>query len=825
MGTCKLPSPSSPAYLQNPSPTAASYSGGKKDQHRSHSSEKGTRVTSLPLTPLRIAEHRHEANTTLSLHCVVIMLQYKRKRTGTSSSNPNAKENAESVTTARKRGTTTLQSIGRQPSGEEKSDQSSDDQSSEMEKNSKNNSDLSGEEKSDENSNENSSEEKKDGESHGDESSREEQSEESESEQSDEKEEEEGIESSPKYVKIISNDKYKFKTHLSVSGSFDSRINARLDQSVAVQLPMKLVHGLCLRRIFSEKKKEVWINYNGLPLCFGINEFAIMTGLRCHSLPPLSQQLAKIGKEGEILVDLVGQSANAAVLIEKMSDPCLTKKQKLAISMIETHWLKMASKKSVFNSYLWGRVSFDLTISYLLEELDSTKSQYNLHRCPWAFAAWAFEAIPALQRLAKDSSPEKSIPRMIKWMAGTPAYKTNIDPIYQTKEQMQNQVVHPFLFPINIEKEQIFVQDIESYEHSSDPKIDALKEELALVTAIKLNITVVEEGLEITGGENSVARNYGVERDGDGQIALDTCRYFGGVGRDESYLADLGRGEDTPGVIKTTNVNAFNIDCCCKCETCCDKYETLLNEVKSLSTKLDGQQSKRTIYPSYARKSPYTSALKRRLAMNSKAKNAMKSRLEDLVSMTDPYFLFECKYNNLREKSLVDGAPPMHEELTSFEMDGDILKYCKGEMPYPYGQKWNGAKRIYTVMNIKNTHFIALEFLMEKGLIQVYDCNIHMCDEPTFLTLIQPILKLWPKLLKQSGMFNHLSEFFLNDAWSYERLKNVLSNNSRAACGPYACVFIDHLLTGTDMSCLNDNEVDNFRMKYVVVVLEKELIP
>jgi len=127
-----------------------------------------------------------------------------------------------------------------------------------------------------------------------------------------------------------------------------------------------------------------------------------MTGLRCHSLPPLSQQLAKIGKKGEILVDLVGQSANAAVLIEKMSDPCLTKKQKLAISMvwflhcvlcsksaekkIETHWLKMASKKSVFNSYPWGRVSFDLTISYLLKELDSTKSQYNLHGCPWAFA-------------------------------------------------------------------------------------------------------------------------------------------------------------------------------------------------------------------------------------------------------------------------------------------------------------------------------------------------------------------------------------------------------------------------------------------------------
>ncbi|KAG5629223.1 hypothetical protein H5410_000940 [Solanum commersonii] len=772
------------------------------------------------------------------------MLQYKRKRTGTSSSNPNAKKNAESLIATRKRGTTTFQSIGGQPYGEEKSDQSSDDQSSDMEKNSKNNG-LSVKKKVMKIATKIQVKRKK---------------------MVRVMEMNQVERNKVKKVKVNNRMKKKKKTHLSVSGSYDSRINVRvgfgaqfvefrkiliaqkiendfkkscfghflkLDQSVAVQLPMKLVHGLCLRRIFSEKKKEVWIDYNGLPLCFGINEFAIMTELRCHSLPPLNQQLAKIGKEGEILVDLVGQSANAVVLIEKMSDPCLTKKQKLAISMvwflhcvlcsksaekkIETHWLKMASKKNVFNSYPWGRVSFDLTINYLLKELDSIKSQYNLYGCPYV-TAWALEAIP-LQRLAKDSSPEKSIPRMIKWMAGTPAYKTNIDPIYQTKEQMQNQVVHPFLFPTNIEKEQIYVQVIESYEDNSDKKIDALKEELALVTAIKLNITVVEEGLEITGGENSVAGNYGVERNGDGQIALDTCRSFGGVGRDESYLVDLDRGEDTPSVIKITNVNAFNIDCCCKCETCYDKYETLLN--------------KRTIYPSYARKFPYTPALKRRLAMNSKAKNAMKSRLEvnlykpldvekreifsvfiskkeeerimylngrfnyqDLVSMTDPYFLFECKhvdeilslmrkrqiwylkhydqtdlildlnfcntlydqYNNLREKSLVDGAPPMHEALTSFEMDGDILKYCKGEMPYPYGRKWNGAKRIYTVMNINNTHFIALEFLMEKGLIQVYDCNIHMCDE-TFLTLIHPF-SIVAQTTQAELIFNHLSKFF-----------------------------------------------------------------
>ncbi|KAF3626126.1 putative pentatricopeptide repeat-containing protein-like [Capsicum annuum] len=147
------------------------------------------------------------------------------------------------------------------------------------------------------------------------------------------------------------------------------------------------------------------------------------------------------------------------------------------------------------------------------------------------------------------------------------------------------------------------------------------QDELSCVTAIKLDISGGEENLERVGdekifyrvgGENSVVRNYGVEKDSVGHIAFDICRSFGGVERGDSYTADLG-GRDTPCVTKTTNVNASNVDCCCKCQTCCGKYDVLLNEVKSLSTKLDGQQSKRTIYPSYAKKSPYTPALKKKI--------------------------------------------------------------------------------------------------------------------------------------------------------------------------------------------------------------------
>ncbi|KAG5615729.1 hypothetical protein H5410_015553 [Solanum commersonii] len=205
-----------------------------------------------------------------------------------------------------------------------------------MEKNSKSSSDLSSEEKCDENSNKNSNQEKKD-----DESNRDNQVE------------------RKKVMKVKVSNQMKKKT--------------KLDKDVTIQFPMKLVHDLCLRRIFSKKKKEIWMDYNDLPICFSINEFAIMTELRCHSLPPPSQQLAKIEKEGEILIDKVDKK-------------------------IEIHCLKIASEKSVFDSYSWGRVSFNLTISYILKELDSTKSKYNFHGFPWALAInWAFEAIPTIQ--------------------------------------------------------------------------------------------------------------------------------------------------------------------------------------------------------------------------------------------------------------------------------------------------------------------------------------------------------------------------------------------------------------------------------------------
>ncbi|KAH0646949.1 hypothetical protein KY284_034833 [Solanum tuberosum] len=114
------------------------------------------------------------------------MRQYKKKRIGISSFNPDAGENVESLTAAKKRGTATLQNCKNNSDllGEEKSDENSVKQSSKMEKSSKNNNDVLGEGKSNENSNKNSSEKEKDDESDGDKLSREEKNNESDGDKS-----------------------------------------------------------------------------------------------------------------------------------------------------------------------------------------------------------------------------------------------------------------------------------------------------------------------------------------------------------------------------------------------------------------------------------------------------------------------------------------------------------------------------------------------------------------------------------------------------------------------------------------------------------------
>ena len=136
---------------------------------------------------------------------------------------------------------------------------------------------------------------------------------------------------------------------------------------------------------------EIWINYYGMPVCFGLQEFSIVTGLRCdHPEEPLIKETPHKGsnkrkgkKDG--LLGIVGPSYKVKDLIANLKNKDISKhyREKLCLvwyvhfillardvkKVIERDLLALADDFGRFNDYAWGYDSYYLTIKYLLKEV------------------------------------------------------------------------------------------------------------------------------------------------------------------------------------------------------------------------------------------------------------------------------------------------------------------------------------------------------------------------------------------------------------------------------------------------------------------------
>ncbi|PHU00246.1 hypothetical protein BC332_30033 [Capsicum chinense] len=177
---------------------------------------------------------------------------------------------------------------------------------------------------------------------------------------------------------------------------------------------IKMVYELLKRRFMYENKdkmNEVWINYCGMPFCFGWKEFVIVTGLKCYLpfqvIPILTQKKVpstpKNGKgkscDHDDLVSIVGPSFKNKNLIEALKGKGISKKHKQSLCLfwfvhnilwardinnnISLGLIKLSEDLEAFNSYPWGYESFKMTVKYLLSPLAS--KTVNLYGFPWAF--------------------------------------------------------------------------------------------------------------------------------------------------------------------------------------------------------------------------------------------------------------------------------------------------------------------------------------------------------------------------------------------------------------------------------------------------------
>ncbi|XP_060172582.1 uncharacterized protein LOC132603499 isoform X1 [Lycium barbarum] len=174
------------------------------------------------------------------------------------------------------------------------------------------------------------------------------------------------------------------------------------------------------------------------------------------------------------------------------------------------------------------------------------------------------------------------------------------------------------------------------------------------------------------------------------------------------------------------------------------------------------------------------------------------------------------RYTELTNETTDPSVVPMEVRLAEFKWDDEVVDYCRGVRPYPGGCSWAGAKRVFTVMNIEVTHFVTLEFNIEEGVVNVYDCNVPVYSDDAFFCFMQPVMELWLKLLKQSGMFAHLPAKLLNELWEFNRLKNLPRNVTSRVCHSWSIAFMEALLTSTTVtkpeSLISNNSV--WRMQW-----------
>ncbi|KAG5599636.1 hypothetical protein H5410_031006 [Solanum commersonii] len=163
--------------------------------------------------------------------------------------------------------------------------------------------------------------------------------------------------------------------------------------------------------------------------------------------------------------------------------------------------------KDFFNSYLWGKESFNLTLAYLKNKINLKKQSevfnergnalYALYSFSWAFLVWIYEAFTHLEKYAKKSLDSPlPIPCLLRWHT---AKNDNIieGDLFKykgTKFIYHYIVVHLYLTPIVCETKKNYLAILKPYvDEVKDTILDALKENLKGVSVLTLVLENVED--------------------------------------------------------------------------------------------------------------------------------------------------------------------------------------------------------------------------------------------------------------------------------------------------------------------------------------------
>ncbi|PHU23588.1 hypothetical protein BC332_08695 [Capsicum chinense] len=286
----------------------------------------------------------------------------------------------------------------------------------------------------------------------------------------------------------------------------------------------------------------------------------------------------------KMVYDLLKRSFKNKNLIEALKGKGLSRKHKKSLCLVwfvhNVLWardvnnsisldlINLSEDLEAFNIYPWGYESFKMTVEYLLTPL--TPKTVNLYGFPWAFMAWAFEAILYLRQQV-NYQEKVSCPKILRWLSAKTDKNAKFLDLFNPPKEA---IVHPWLVLINRELKMPFFLTLRSVQTLSDLKVvDGIKMELFGATIIN-------------------------DYDYNG------CTDF------------------------SPDFSASSECSSCKCQDCKAKHDRVINAINALTASIKEMTSKRGVIPSKRISYPDTplkiKAAKRRRKDTSKASSIIK---------------------------------------------------------------------------------------------------------------------------------------------------------------------------------------------------------
>ncbi|KAM3377665.1 hypothetical protein P3S68_010078 [Capsicum galapagoense] len=330
---------------------------------------------------------------------------------------------------------------------------------------------------------------------------------------------------------------------------------------------MIIVYGLLKHRILyaeddggpkegGNKMDKVLINYNGIPFCFRLKEFAIVTGLRCDrpEEPAIKKTLHKGSNKRKVkkdrLLGIVVPSYKVKDLIEDLKNKDIPKhyREKLCLVWF-VHFIILARD-----------------VKKVIEQLKPKTT--TLYGFSWAFMAW---------------------------------------------------VVHPWIVPTVDELGMIFFLTLHLVDTKEDPTVKLIKKKLYKAASIRREVRQGQSNVEALHDQTQTTTDLGASFGGvAGGVVCDGGSHPAAVSTaflDYEHVGaqrKINMFENTPCIGPSSHPytgpsHLFPPLCShCKCKVCKDREDKLLDKLEAIVEAAEELKSRRDVIPSNEVKEPCT---------------------------------------------------------------------------------------------------------------------------------------------------------------------------------------------------------------------------